>query len=534
MPGFYGKFWKVREDTEKIYVLVIDVGTQSVRASFIDLHGNIAEIEKTPIEAYYSDQPGYAEQDPDYFWDMLCKTTQRLFSNSSVPVNKIKGMALTTQRSTMVNLDREGKPLRPAIVWLDQRKAKVENWPKGLTKAILRLTGMYESVAYAIGECEANWIRQNQPEVWDKTDKFLLLSGFLTWKLSGKFVDSVGNMVGFLPFDYKKHRYSKRRELNARMFPVEREKLADLVFPSDRIGEVTPEAARQTGIPAGLPIVAAASDKACEVLGSGAMSPETACLSYGTTATIQTVNDHYLEVVRMFPAYPSAIPHYFNTEVMIYRGFWMIKWFKNEFGYREVQKARELDIEPEALFDEMITDIPPGSMGLTLQPYWSPGVKLPGIEAKGAVIGFGDVHTRAHLYRSILEGIAYALKDGAARTEQKTGVPIQKIRVSGGGSQSKNALQLTADIFNLKVEKPHTFETSALGAAINAAVGLELYPDFRTAINQMCHVGETYWPIPENVQIYEQLYRRVYSRMYRKLKPLYNDIRNIINYPKKL
>ncbi len=524
---------KTGNKTGKPHVLVIDVGTQSVRASLIDLQGNICEIEKTPIEPYFSTQPGYAEQDPDYFWEQLCETTRRLMQNSAVPVQQIKGLSLTTQRSTVVNIDKEGKPLRPAIIWLDQRKAQVENWPKGITKAALKVAGLYESVAYAIGECEANWIRQNQPEIWEKTDKFLLLSGFLTYKLSGKFIDSVGNMVGFLPFDYKKHRYSKRREPNARMFPIEREKLADLVFPSDRMGEVTPEAAHQTGIPEGLPIIAAASDKACEVLGSGAMSPEIACLSYGTTATIQTVNDHYLEVVRMFPAYPSAIPHYFNTEVMIYRGFWMIKWFKNEFGYREVQRARELDVEPEALFDEMITEIPPGSMGLTLQPYWSPGVKLPGIEAKGAVIGFGDVHTRAHLYRSILEGIAYALKDGAYRTERKTGVKIEKIRVSGGGSQSKNALQLTADIFNMKVEKPHTFETSALGAAINAAVGLKLYPDFRTAIDKMCHVGETFEPIPENVRIYDQLYRRVYSRMYRKLKPLYNDIRDIINYPKK-
>jgi sugar (pentulose or hexulose) kinase len=181
----------------------------------------------------------------------------------------------------------------------------------------------------------------------------------------------------------------------------------------------------------------------------------------------------------------------------------------------------------------MITDIPPGSMGLTLQPYWSPGVKLPGIEAKGAVIGFGDVHTRAHLYRSILEGIAYALKEGAMRTERKTGVKIEKIRVSGGGSQSKNALQLTADIFNMPVEKPHTFETSALGAAIIAAVGLKVYPDFKTAIQNMCHIGEIYEPVPENVRIYDKLFNRVYRRMYRKLKPLYNDIRDIINYPKK-
>lgn len=515
------------------FILVIDVGTQSIRASFIDLGGNIREIEQTHIEAYYSDQPGYAEQDAEYFWEQLCETTRLLFKNSSLDVKQLAGMSFTSQRGTVVNLDKEGKPLRPAIIWLDQRKAKVGTWPAGIVKTGLQIAGVYDSVAYAIEEGESNWIRQNQPEVWEKTDKYLMLSGFLISRLSGAFKDSIGSTVGYIPFNYKKHEYSRTSAINYKMFPIEREKLADLVYPSEKIGNITAEASRQTGIPEGLTIIAAAADKACEVLGSGVISPEIACLSYGTTATVQTVNSKYLEVVKMFPSYPSAIPHYFNTEVMIYRGFWMIKWFKNEFGYREVEEAKRLKKAPEELFDKMIDDVPPGSMGLTLQPYWTPGIRQPGIEAKGAVIGFGDVHTRAHLYRSILEGIAYALKEGMLRTQKTTGVNVEKIRVSGGGSQSKNALQLTADIFNLPVEKPHTYETSALGAAINAAVGLGFYKDFETAIAKMCRIGETYQPIPENVKVYRQLYNQVYSKMYKRLKPLYNDIRDIINYPKK-
>ncbi|HKL07861.1 MAG TPA: FGGY-family carbohydrate kinase, partial [Bacteroidales bacterium] len=140
---------------------------------------------------------------------------------------------------------------------------------------------------------------------------------------------------------------------------------------------------------------------------------------------------------------------------------------------------------------------------------------------------------RAHLYRSILEGLTYALKDGALLTQKRTGVKIEKLRVSGGGSQSENALQITADIFDLPVEKPHTYETSALGAAINCAVGLNLYPDFQTAIDNMCRVGETYLPKPENRAIYKKLFKRVYKKMYKRLKPLYQDIRDITNYPKK-
>ena len=521
------------EKEKKQYVIVIDAGTQSIRAAIIDLQGNICEIERTEIEPYFSDKPGYAEQDPEYLWDKLCETTQRLMKNTSVPLNGIKGLSITTQRGTVVNLDKNGKPLRPAIIWLDQRKAKVEDWPKGIVKKGLQLINMYESLAHAIKDGESNWIRQNQPEIWDKTYKYVFLSAFLNYRLVGKFIDSIGSTVGYMPLDYKKQQWSKPGTINSKLFPVEREKLVDLVKPSEKLGALTSETSKQTGLPEGLPVIASAADKACEVLGSGCMTPDVGCLSYGTTATIETVNKKYVEVIKFFPSYPSAIPDHFNTEVMIYRGYWMINWFKKEFGHKEVELSKKTGKTPEELFDEMIVDIPPGSMGLTLQPYWSPGVKIPGYEAKGAVIGFGDVHTRAHLYQSILEGLTYALKEGALRTQKRTGVKIKKLRVSGGGSQSENALQMTADIFDMPVEKPHTYETSALGAAINCVVGLKLYPNFEIAINNMCKVGEVYLPKAENRDIYKKLYQKVYSKMYKQLKPLYKDIREITNYPKK-
>jgi sugar (pentulose or hexulose) kinase len=182
----------------------------------------------------------------------------------------------------------------------------------------------------------------------------------------------------------------------------------------------------------------------------------------------------------------------------------------------------------------MVDEVPAGSMGLTLQPYWSPGLKVPGTEAKGAIIGFGDVHTRAHVYRAILEGLSYSLKEGLLRTVKRTGVPVKRIVVSGGGSQSRQAMQLTADIFNLDTCRPHTFETSSLGAAINAAVGMKFFDDYTAAVGAMTRSGEHFSPDPGNVEIYRQLYEKVYSRMYRHLQPLYEQIRNITGYPQKI
>jgi len=303
--------------------------------------------------------------------------------------------------------------------------------------------------------------------------------------------------------------------------------LPELVPPAAEIGRITPRAAGETGLPAGLPVIAAAADKACEVIGAGCLEPHIGCLSYGTTATINTTHRRYIEAIPLIPPYPAAVPGAYSLEIMIYRGYWMVSWFKREFAHNEEKLARERGLDPEVLFDDLVRQVPPGSMGLILQPYWSPGVKIPGPEAKGAVIGFADVHDRAHLYRAILEGLAYALREGKERSEKRSGVPITELRVAGGGSQSDAALQLTADIFGIPAVRPHLYETSGLGAAIDAAVGLKLHPDFTAAIAAMTRLGRVFEPHPDHREIYEQLYNRVYLQMYRRLKPLYEEIRKI-------
>lgn len=512
-------------------ILAIDAGTQSIRAVIIDLKGNIIDIVKIPIEPYFSVHPGWAEQKCEYYWKVLCATTKQLLKKNKSYAQTIKGVTLTTQRNTVINLDKNGNPLRPAIVWLDQRRAEVESYPSGLMRVALKAVGMLEAMEHTIRDAESNWIRQNQPAIWEKTHKLLFLSGYFSYKLSGEFVDSTGCIVGYVPFDYKAQTWAKPSDMKWKMFPMSPDLLPRLVRPSELLGYISKKASQETGIPAGLPFIAAAADKACEVLGAGCLSPEIACLSYGTTATVETTNPRYVEIVPFFPPYPSAVPGAYNTEVMIYRGYWMVSWFKKEFGHREIQIAEKRKIAPEELFDELIRDIPPGSMGLTLQPYWSPGTKIPGPEAKGAIIGFGDVHTRAHIYRAIIEGLAYALREGMERTEKRNKVPITAIRVAGGGSQSKVAMQITADIFNLPAEKPHTYETSALGAAIDAAVGLKLYSDFASAVKAMTRVRERFEPIAKNRDLYQQLYEKVYLKMYGRLKPLYDDIRAITGYP---
>ena len=515
----------------KDHVLAIDVGTQSVRAMVIDPAGTLVALAKTPIEPYRPGLPGVCDQDPDLFWRAIGETCARLWAMPATRRDGIAGVALTTQRGTVVPTDADGVPVRPAIVWLDRRRA--EGLPRigGRWGLAFRAVGATETVATFMAEAESNLLRTSEPEAWSRIRHYLLLSGYLVHRLTGRYVDSVAAQVGYLPFHYRALDWAKRGDWRWKATGLDPSWMPALVPPGGALGEVTAEAAEATGIPARLPLIAAAGDKACEVLGCGALTPEVGAISLGTTATINTTHRTYVEVIPIVPPYPAAVPGAYSLEVQVYRGYWMIEWFKREFGREEVRRAAEAGVEAESLFDELVAATPAGSMGLVLQPYWSPGVKVPGPEAKGAVIGWGDVHTRAHLYRAILEGLAYALREGGERTMARTRVPIRELRVSGCGSQSPSSVQLTADVFGLPASRPHTHETSGLGAAIDAAVGLGIHPSFEAAVAAMTRIVETRDPDPATHALYEDLYRNVYLRLYERLRPLYGEIRRITGYP---
>jgi sugar (pentulose or hexulose) kinase len=495
-------------------LLAIDNGTQSVRALVFDAQGNLLARGRVAIDDYVVTQPGWHEYDPERFWEHVCEACKQLWQLHPELRDRIAAVSVTTQRATVVNVDRNGKPLRLAITWLDQRKSPVLPKVAPALRAAFRLAGVASTVRYFQREAEANWIATCQPDVWKQTHKYLLLSGYLNHRLSGEFIDSIGSQVGYLPFDFKRLTWASRGDWKWQALRVEPKMLPALVPPATAIGTVSTQASRESGIPSGIPVVAAAADKACEVLGAGCTQPSIGCLSYGTTATINVASQRYFEASPLVPPYPGAIPATYDVEMQIFRGYWMVNWFKEQFG---------------VWGDELLTSVPPGAMGLTLQPYWSPGLKMP--EAKGAIIGFGDVHARTHVYRAMLEGLAYALREGKERIEARGKTAMTALRVCGGGSQSDAALQLTSDVFGLPASRPHVYETSGLGAAIDAAVAVRLHPDFGAAVAAMSRVARTFEPRPKEQALYDALYRRVYKQMYARLRPLYEAIREITGYP---
>ncbi len=510
-------------------ILAIDNGTQSIRAIIFDTNGNtIAKAQVPLLDAYFSDQVDWNEQHPHFFWDSLCRVCKMLWQEPQVNKESIKAVSITTMRNTVINLDKQGESLRPAIIWTDKRKVKNIKPISGVWKYAFKIARVENTIHNFQASCQAAWIAENQPEIWEKTHKYLLLSGYLNYKLTGEFKDSKASQVGYIPFDYKAHDWAKDGDWKWQVAPIDKNKLPELVKPGEIIGSINKSASIATGIPLEVPVIAAGGDKSSEVLGSGCIKDNQACLSYGTTATINVTSSKYIEPIKFVPPYPSNVTDAYTIEYQIYRGYWMVSWFKEQFGHMERDMSEKMGVAAEQLFDKSITTIPPGSEGLMLQPYWSPGVKVPGPEARGAIIGFSDIHTRAHVYRAILEGIAYGLRDGKESIEKKTKDPIKELMVSGGGSQSAVAMQLTADIFNMPAIRPHTYETSALGAAINAAVGVGIYSDYEEAVSAMCRHGEVFEPIPENVALYESLYKQGYKKMYKQLKPIYQRFKDLL------
>ena len=174
----------------------------------------------------------------------------------------------------------------------------------------------------------------------------------------------MASQVGYLPFDFKRHDWAGPLDWKWRALPIKRGQLPDLVPAGSPLGVISAQAAKVTGIPEGLPLISAGADKACEVLASGCLTPDTGSLSYGTTATYNSTNTRYIEAIKHVPAYPAAMPNAYNTETIVQRGYWMVNWFKREFGLREQRIAAERGVEAETLFDDLLREVPPGAMGL--------------------------------------------------------------------------------------------------------------------------------------------------------------------------
>lgn len=501
-------------------LLTIDFGTQSVRAVVFDSQGNVVSNGTVGLDPPQGTGFGIAEQDPQYLLRCLSDACTEALHERSV-ARRIGAVALASCRASVVAVDDQGCALRPVIMWPDQRCAQSLPLPGGVTRWLALLPRVGPTLRRLQHQAECNWLAQREPQIWQRTDKFLLLSGFLLHFLTGDFVDSSAAQIGYLPFNFRQATWANPRAWQWQLLPaLSPSQLPRLAAPGERIGTITPEAAARTHIPIDTPVVASAADKAAEVLGCGIVDATAACLSYGTAATVNLVSPRYQSPGRGLPAYPAAAPGRFLLETQVNQGFWLVRWFKEQFGSAEQMLAESRTVTAETLIDQLLEQSPPGANGLVAQPYWSPGVCEPGPEARGALVGLNSQHTRADVYRALMEAMIFALRDGYERMSRRSGLRSQHVVVAGGGARSDQIMQLTANLFGLPARRNEVAEATALGAALNAAVGIGLFADYRQAIAAMCRPGTEFAADTTVARFYDEMYRDVYQRLYDRLKPL--------------
>ncbi len=502
------------------HFLTIDCGTQSLRAFVFNERGELLARSQTVFNPpYTSPKQGYAEQDADFYWRTLGQACQSIWQQGIDP-KSILAATVTTQRGTVVVVDDRGQPLHPAILWLDERQPEHLPTLPMYWQKLHQLSGHQQTIKKLRLRAQANWFQVNKPEIWAKTHKFLLLSGYLSFKLTGEYTDAVAAQVGYVPFDYKKHQWHSTWDWRWQALGLTPEKLAKVMPAGKLLGQISVEAAEHTGLPVGLPLISAGADKACEVMGAGCVSPWQGALSFGTTATYNTISHKYISLNPPMPPYPAVIPQHYCLESQIPQGFALVNYFQQQIAPNEIAAAQQDGRDWLVVLEQWLAQTPAGANGLMWQPSLS--VQTAGESvSKGSILGLNPQHTKADWYRALVEGLLFALKDGQAHVAQCTKQQITTLFAAGGGSQSDAVMQTAADIFAMPINRPHTSETSGLGAAMCAAVGMRIYPDFQSAVRAMSRVDKVFYPNVARADFYQRLYQYVYKPWTKNLAELY-------------
>jgi len=479
-------------------LLTLDVGTSSLKAALYDATGNLLAKASADYPLHYP-KPGWAEQNPQDWWKACCTACRVILSRKVGPV---RGICVSGQAPGCVPIDRQGSPLRPAILWLDRRAAPQVDWlvqHLGLEETLRTSANTLDSY---FGGVKWLWYRQNEPENYTATWKILQANGYVLYQLTGKAVTDPSHAGICSPcFDFGNQIWS---EVTCEQMGIDMEKLPMIAPSIAQVGTVTPEAAQATGLPAGVPVFCGGADFACSCLGSGVLGSGSVSLMLGTAGNL------------MFPAAPRTDPRLLNTihvtgDILSCGGV-LAGAAVNWFG--EMLKIDMPDLY--GTLDREAADIPPGAEGLVFLPYlmgerspiWDP-------HARGAYIGLLATHGRAHLYRAVLEGVGFAFRQ-MLEILKENGALVNEIVAINGGARSLLWRQILADVLQVPIRWRPTKDGTTLGGAYLAALGAGLFNRFEDITAWLEPTIDTF-PNLANVDIYQRRYA-VYAGLYDKLK----------------
>ena len=510
----------IKTNNDGPLVIAIDSSTTSTKAIIVDATGQVLQTAKRNIQLHTPAMDFY-EHNPLRWWETTKECVGEVLSKlSAQDRERVAAIGITHQRESFAPFDKDGKPLRNGILWLDGRATKqiraygsqhihdLSGKPPGVTPGIYKMA----------------WVKENEPEIFEKAHKVVEVHSYIAWNLTGRWVSSSAATDSLGLLDIRKFDYSS--EL-LDIAGVKREQMADLVAPAEVMEMLKPELVSEWNLPKSIPVIAGLGDGQAAGIGAAAVSPEVAFLNLGTAVNAGVESPIY-KCDSVFRTHVSGIKGNFVFEVLQSSGSYLAGWFRQSLG------DPKLLGEPDPQLDEEASHIPPGCEGLVTLPYWN-AVQSPYWDsvARGAVVGWRGTHSRAHMYRSILESIGFEMKLNLESIQKGTGVQLQSIRAMGGGTRSKLWRQIMADTIGIPITVCLEDEISALGASVLAMAGIEAHgsKDVAKSAIAMARFGDTVEPDLKQTERYNEV-AAIQRQLYPQLKNIFEQL-HVLNekYP---
>ncbi|MDF2959660.1 MAG: carbohydrate kinase [Paenibacillus sp.] len=489
------------------YLVGIDIGTSGCKVALFDPDGDVLFQGTQPYQTHYP-QAGYAEQNPEDWWRAVCVNLRDMFKQTGINPKQIKGIGVDGQSGSAIPLNRNGRLLRNAIIWLDRRTVKqcdqlVESIGQ---ERLFAVSGNPMAPSYITGKLR--WLQENEPELYKETSKFVQCNSYIVYKLTAEYSQDVsqGNGLHAFNIETKSWDYALAEQMG-----IAGDLLPEIYECSDVVGGVTPFASSETGLAVGTPVVAGGLDAACATLGAGAVRVGEVQEQGGQAGGMSIVMDRPVKNDKLILSCHVVKDKWILQGGTVGGG--SLNWMRREF-------AGEADPHFFRLANEEASRIRAGSEGLVFLPYMA-GERSPvwDPEAKGVFIGLSYEKTKGHMARAIMEGCALALQHNL-KTAEESGVPIHTLHSTGGAANSELWTQIKADVTGKVFKIPSSDSATTLGAAILAGVGTGIFRDFGDAVQRMVRISREQRPNQQNEYVYGMVYD-IYLETYNRLKDVF-------------
>ena len=510
------------------YLIGIDIGTTGARTGIFNTTGQAVTSAFYPYETRHP-KLRWAEQSPHEWWQATASSLKAVIASSGISPRDVKGIGISGQMHGLVLLDKNHTVLRPCIIWSDQRTDEQCRW-------IMEKVGKDKLIALACNPAlpgftapKLLWVRENEPQLYDRISTLLLPKDYIRFCLSGELMTEVSDAAGSLFFDVTNRSWSPEI-LKALHIP--QEWMPPCVESIHICGQITKEAAEATNLKKGIPVVAGGADNACAAIGTGIVTEGLASSSIGTSGVVFAHSDSVrCDSLHRIHTFNHSVPFKWYLMGVMQAAGLSLQWLRDNFFAREKETEDRAHRDVYELMSEEAAQAPPGCHGLIFLPYLQ-GERTPHLDpyAKGVLFGIMPHHTRAHIIRSIMEGVAYGLRDSLDIIEEQQ-LKIIQVRLIGGGARSKLWRQIQADVFGREVVTTQVEHAAAFGAALLAGVGARVYNSCEQACSNTIAIKEQIQPVLQNVRRYHE-YHQIYRNLYHNLKQTYTELDSLVSRTK--